>query len=149
MCDYSLHHVASRPAKVSDKLVTTKLTKSSARGFAAVGEHGAKLVIHDSPPKVAVCLLPGTELAFEDEVRYDRAFSLFGNGRINHKVARFRQIDVNDPHVQHDALEFPNGQVLKLTRAKPPPCCNCRSQQSILSMLKPDTSPARSTRALP
>jgi hypothetical protein len=116
MCDYSLHHVASRPAKVSDKLVTTKLTKSSARGFAAVGEHGAKLVIHDSPPQVAVCLLPGTELAFDDEVRYDRAFSLFGNARVNHKVARFRQIDLNDPHVQHDALEFPNGQVLKLTQ---------------------------------
>jgi hypothetical protein len=116
MCDYSLHQVASRPAKVSDKLVTTKLARSSARGFAAVGEHGAKLVIHDSPPKVAVCLLPGTELAFDDEVRYDRAFSLFGNARVNHKVARFRQIDVNDPHVQHDALEFPNGQVLKLTQ---------------------------------
>ena len=115
MCDYSLHHVASRPAKVSDKLVTTKLTKSSARGFAAIGEHGAKLVIHDSPPHVAVCLLPGTELAFDDEVRYDRAFSLFGNARVNHKVARFRQIDLTDPHVQHDALEFPNGQVLKLT----------------------------------
>jgi hypothetical protein len=116
MCDYSLHHVASRPAKVSDKLITTKLTRSSARGFAAVGEHGAKLVIHDTPPKVAVCLLPGTELAFDDEVRYDRAFNLFGNARVNHKVARFRQIDVNDPHVQHDALEFPNGQVLKLTQ---------------------------------
>jgi len=116
MCDYSLHHVASRPAKVSDKLVTTKLTKSSARGFAAVGELGAKLVIHDSPPQVAVCLLPGTELAFDDEVRYDRAFSLFGNARVNHKVARFREIDVDDPHVQHDALEFPNGQVLKLTQ---------------------------------
>src|SRR5690349_4649319 len=116
MCDYSLHHVASRPAKVSDKLVTTKLTKSSARGFAAVGEHGAKLVIHDTPPKVAVCLLPGTELAFDDEVQYDRTFRLFGNARVNHKVARFRQIDVNDPHVQHDALEFPNGQVLKLTQ---------------------------------
>lgn len=116
MCDYSLHHVASRPAKVSDKLVTTKLARSSARGFAAVGEHGAKLVIHDSPPKVAVCLLPGTELAFDDEVRYDRAFSLFGNARVNHKVARFRQIDVDDPHIQHDALEFPNGQILKLTQ---------------------------------
>ena len=38
MCDYSLHHVASRPAKVSDKLVTMEFTKSSARGFAAVGE---------------------------------------------------------------------------------------------------------------
>jgi hypothetical protein len=116
MCDYSLHHVASRPAKVRDKLVTTELARSSTRGFAAVGERGAKLVIHDSPPKVAVCLLPGTELAFDDDVRYDRAFSFFGKARVNHKVASFRQIDVNDPHVQHDALEFPNGQVLKITQ---------------------------------
>ena len=114
MCDYSLHHVGSRPAKVSDKLVTTELAKSSTRGFAAVGEHGAKLVIHDSPPKVAVCLLPGTELAFDEYVRYDCAFSFFGKARVKHKVARFRQIDMNDPHVQHDALEFPNGQVLKI-----------------------------------
>jgi len=110
MCDYSLHHVASRPAKVRDKLVTTELARSCTRGFAAVGELGAKLVIHDSPPKVAVCLLPGTELAFDDDVRYDRGFSLFGKARVYHKVARFRQID------QHDALEFPNGQVLKLTQ---------------------------------
>jgi hypothetical protein len=116
MCDYSLHHVASRPAKVSDKLVTTELARSSARGFAAVGEYGAKLVIHDGPPKVAVCLLPGTELAFDDDVRYDRALRLFGKARVRHKVARFRQIDMNDPYVQHDALEFPNGQVLKVTR---------------------------------
>jgi hypothetical protein len=116
MCDYSLHHVASRPAKVRDKLVATELARSSTRGFAAVGERGAKLVIHDSPPKVAVCLLPGTELAFDDDVRYERAFSLFGKARVNHRVARFRQIDMNDPHVQHDALEFPNGQVLKVTQ---------------------------------
>ena len=114
MCDYSLHHVASRPARVSDKLVTTEL--ASSRAFAAVGERGARLVIHDSPPEVAVCLLPGTELAFEDDVRYDRAFSLFGKARVNHKVARFCQIDLDDPHVQHDALEFPDGQVLKVAR---------------------------------
>src|SRR5579864_8721004 len=112
MCDYSLHHVSSRPARVSDKLVTTNLAKSSTRAFAAVGEYGAKRVIHDGPPEVAVCLLPGTELAFDDEVRYDRAF--FGKARVKHKVARFRQIDLDDPHVQHDALEFPNGQVLKV-----------------------------------
>ena len=116
MCDYSLHHVASRPAKVSDKLVTTELARSSTRGFAAVGEHGAKLVIHDRPPQVAVCLLPGTELAFEDDVQYDRAFGLFGKPRVNHKVARFWQIDMDDPHVQHDALEFPNGQVVKVAQ---------------------------------
>jgi hypothetical protein len=116
MCDYSLHHVASRPARVSDKLVTTELAKSSTRAFAAVGEHGAKLVIHDSPPEVAVCLLPGTELAFDDNVRYDRAFSLLGKARVNHKVARFRQIDLDDPYVQHDALEFPDGKVLKVAQ---------------------------------
>lgn len=116
MCDYSLHGVSSRSANVRDKLVTTKLERSNARAFAAVGEHGAKLVIHDSPPEVAVCLLPGTELAFDDEVRYDRALRLFGKARINHKVARFRQIDLDDPHVQHDALEFPDGQVLKVAR---------------------------------
>ena len=114
MCDYSLHHVSSRPARISDKLVTTNLAKSSTRAFAAVGEYGAKLVIHDGPPEVAVCLLPGTELAFDDEVRYDRAF--FGKARVKHKVARFRQIDLDDPHVQHDALEFPDGQVLKVAR---------------------------------
>jgi hypothetical protein len=116
MCDYSLHHVSSRPARVADKLVTMELARSSTRGFAAVGELGAKLVIHDSPPGVAVCLLPGTELAFDNDVRYDRAFSFFGKSRVKHKVASFRQIDVDDPHVQHDALEFPNGQVLKITR---------------------------------
>jgi hypothetical protein len=65
---------------------------------------------------VAVCLLPGTELAFNDEVRYERAFPLLGKGRIKHKVARFREIEMNDPHVHFDALEFPNGQVLKLAR---------------------------------
>ena len=54
MCDYSLHHVASRPAKVGDKLVTTQFNHSITRGFAAVGE-----------PNVAVCLLPGTEVAFK------------------------------------------------------------------------------------
>lgn len=119
MCDYSLHGVSSRPAKVADKLVTRELTGSSTRGFAAVGEHGAKLVIHDSPPEVAVCLLPGTELAFDEEVRYDRSFNLFGSARVNHRVARFRQIDLDDPYVQHDALEFPDGQVLKVAQLVP------------------------------
>jgi hypothetical protein len=60
MCDYSLHLVTSRPAKVGDKLMTTKFDNSLTRGFAAVGE-----------PNVAVCLLPGTEVAFEKEVECD------------------------------------------------------------------------------
>ncbi|MEH6952464.1 hypothetical protein V4R08_14195 [Nitrobacter sp. NHB1] len=125
MCDYSLHHVSSRPARVADKLVTMELARSKARGFAAVGEVGSKLVVHDSPPEMAVCLRPGTELAFDEDVQYDSAFSFsflgvsFGKGRVGHRVASFRQIDVNDPYVQHDALEFPNGQVLKINRLMP------------------------------
>ena len=78
MCDYSLHHVSSRPAKVADKLVTMELAKAHVRGFAAVGELGPKLVIHDSPPEVAVCLLPGTELAFDENVQYERPISFLG-----------------------------------------------------------------------
>lgn len=108
MCDYSLHLVASRPAKVGDKLVTTDFTRSITRGFSAVGE-----------PEVAVCLLPGTEVAFEEEVQYDRAFSLFGRARVEHKVARFRQVNMDDPHVHHDALEFPGGQIVMITRLMP------------------------------
>jgi hypothetical protein len=108
MCDYSLHSVASRPAKVGDKLVSTDFVKSMTRGFAAVGE-----------PDVAVCLLPGTEVAFEDDVQYDRAFSMFGKARVGHKVARFRQINMHDPHVHHDSLEFPGGQIVLVTRLTP------------------------------
>ena len=104
MCDYSLHHVSSRPAKVADKLVTMELAKSSTRGFAAVGELGTKLVIHDSPPGMAVCLLPGTELAFDDDVQYDRTFSFLGKARVNHRVASFRQIDVDDPHIHRRVI---------------------------------------------
>jgi len=105
MCDYSLHLVASRPAKVGDRLVATPFVNSITRGFAAVGQ-----------PEVAVCLLPGTELAFNDDVQYERTFSLFGKVRVNHKVARFRQVNMTDPHAHHDALEFPDGQIVKVTR---------------------------------
>ena len=105
MCDYSLHLIASRPAKVGDALVATDFVRSITRGFAAVGD-----------PGVAVCLLPGTELAFEDHVQYDRAFSLFGRARVEHKVARFRQVNMDDPDVHHDALEFPGGQLVMVTR---------------------------------
>jgi hypothetical protein len=108
MCDYSLHLVASRPAAVGDMLIATDFSRSITRGFAAAAD-----------PDTAVCLLPGTELAFEESVTYDRAFSLFGKARIGHKVARFRQINMEDPNVHHDALEFPGGQIVLVTRLTP------------------------------
>jgi hypothetical protein len=105
MCDYSLQNVASRPAKVGDKLVTTQFSGTITRGFAAVGE-----------PNVAVCLLPGTEVAFEKEVGWQASsFGLLVRTRaVAEKVARFRQINKEQPHVHHDALEFPNGETVLL-----------------------------------
>ena len=108
MCDYSLHMVASRPARVGDALMSTDFAKSITRGFASVND-----------PETAVCLLPGTELAFETSVTYDRAFSLFGRARVEHRVARFRQINMEDPNAHHDALEFPGGQIVLVTRLTP------------------------------
>jgi len=108
MCDYSLHHVASRPAKVGDRLVSTKFMNSTTGGFAAVGE-----------PEVAVCLRPGTEVAFDQDVAYERGLGLIlpkmGYTTIRERVARFRQIDMDRPNSHHDALEFPNGETVLVT----------------------------------
>jgi hypothetical protein len=105
MCDYSLGLVASRPAKVGDELVTTKFQNSLTRGFTTIGE-----------PNVAVCLLPGTEVAFEKEVQYERFFSFLPNMKLGKKVARFRRINMGKPNVHHDAVEFPDGETVLLTR---------------------------------
>ena len=108
MCDYSLELVASRPAKIGDELVTTKFQNSMTRGFAAIGE-----------PNVAVCLLPGTEVAFKTEVKYERFFALIPSmkfGKVGKKVAQFRQINMGKPSVHRDALEFPDGEIMLLTR---------------------------------
>lgn len=105
MCDYSLHAVASRPAKVGETLVSTKFPLTVTRGFCGEGE-----------PDVAVCVLPGTELAFAREVEYDGTFF---RKKIHHTVARFRTVDLDNPNRHHDALEFPDGQLVLLTQLDP------------------------------
>ena len=104
MCDYSLHLVAHRPAAVGDKLVTTRFRNSTTHGFMAPGE-----------PDVAICVLPGTELAFDADVEYRPQFLSFRNKRLPERVARFRNINEDNPHAYHDALEFPGGKILLLT----------------------------------
>src|ERR1700732_2673192 len=84
MCDYSLHHVKTRPAKVSDKL-TTHNFGTGTRGFSA-----------SEDTNVAVCVLPGTELSFTDEVRRAHLWP-WSKNVINHKTAIFRQINRHDP----------------------------------------------------
>jgi hypothetical protein len=112
MCDYSLHHVASRPAKVGDELVTTRFGDSVTRGFSAIGVSN-----------VAVCLLPGTEIAFAKEAEHRnplvRLFPGLGFGKPSGKVARFRQINLDNPQTHHDALEFADGKTMLLTLLRP------------------------------
>jgi hypothetical protein len=63
---------------------------------------------------VAVCVLPGTELSFTEEVRRKRIWP-WGKGFIKHKTAIFRQINKEVQATHHDALEFPDGQIVLLT----------------------------------
>jgi hypothetical protein len=97
MCDYSLHAIASRPAEVGETLVSTCFPGSSTLGFASPEELG-----------VAVCLLPGTELAFEKNVEY-RGGWWFSLRTVDFNVAIFCKIDQDVSNQHHDALSFPDG----------------------------------------
>jgi hypothetical protein len=105
MCDYSLHQVASRPARVGDKLVSTQFSGSITRGFAAVNE-----------PAVAVCVRPGTELAFDQDVNYERSMAFLPKRKACQRAARFRHVNEDRPSAHHDALEFPDGRIVLVTR---------------------------------
>src|SRR4029077_17786932 len=109
MCDYSLHSIKSRPAKIGDKL-TARDFGTSTRGFAA-----------SEDATVAVCVLPGTELAFAHEVErlptrlwpwHDGAIIVTGvrdgqpfsaNGRVTFVVAK-RRSDWEIVHFHRSAM---------------------------------------------
>ena len=104
MCDYSLHSVKSRRAKVGDKL-TTRDFGTGTRGFAA-----------SEDVNIAVCVLPGTELSFSQEVTcLATGLIVWRDKVIEHKTAIFRQINKDKVAAHHDALEFPDGRIALLT----------------------------------
>jgi len=121
MCEYSLHAVRSRAAKVGDRLISTGFPGTETHGFMAVGE-----------PGVAVCLLPGTELVFEREIETVHAFARllpnFRFGMQGEQLARFRRIDARRPHMHHDALELANGRIVLVTKL-------CEGQRAIILQL--------------
>ena len=80
MCDYSLHAVTSRPAEVGETVITTTFRGTSTRGFA-----------NEREPTVAVCMLPGTELAFAEDVKYDNRW--IWTRTVNSRVGKFGKID--------------------------------------------------------
>ena len=128
MCDYSLHGVASRPAQVGDKMVTTQFWNTSTRGFSAADE-----------PRVAVCLLPGTEVAFANKVeRHLNGFQLLLRRTkvLPHRVARFCQVNMDNTCTHHDALEFPDGETVLLTRL-------CEGQHATVLQLPASPRPVK------
>ena len=106
MCDYSLMHVKSRAANVGDNL-EVKAFPSGSRGF-----------VSPPDPEIAVCVLPGTELAFDVEITADFTMSR-ERTQYAHRTAVFRQTDLDNEITHHDALEFPDGTLVKLTRLTP------------------------------
>jgi hypothetical protein len=103
MCDYSLHAVATRPAQVGETLITTTFRGTSTRGFASERE-----------PAVAVCMLPGTELAFAETVKYDNRW--IWTKEINFRVGKFGVKDPEIPDRHHDSIEFPDGSSVLVTQ---------------------------------
>lgn len=104
MCDFSLQHAKSRPAHVADEIVTQNFG-SGTSGFADVASIDT-----------AVCVLPGTELAFDRPIVFYRAGWLCPKPHeTEHKTAIFRQIDKDNPHRHHDAIEMPDGETVLLT----------------------------------
>jgi hypothetical protein len=105
MCDFSLQHAKSRPAVVADKLVSHNFGRGTV-GFKAVDDPVGEAT--------AVCLLPGTELAFDKPVKLrwcaeeTKSLEAF-------TTAIFRQRDQDKPSVHHDVLEMPDGQQILLT----------------------------------
>jgi hypothetical protein len=105
MCDYSLQNVKSRPAKVGEKL-RTQLFSLGTTGF-----------VSPEDASTAICVLPGTELAFATPVRCYRRSLLLGwkPEALKHTTAIFRQVNKDNPRTHHDALEFPDGKMVLLT----------------------------------
>jgi hypothetical protein len=104
MCDYSLQNVRSRPASVGDNLFTRHFGTGT-RGFAAAEDLN-----------MAVCLMPGTEIAFQDGISIThRSFFGWPRRTVTYSTAIFRQINKKTAGTHHDAVEFPDGHTVLLT----------------------------------
>jgi hypothetical protein len=58
-------------------------------------------------------MLPGTELAFAENVRYDRRW--IWTREVNFRVGKFGVTDQHAPDQHHDAIEFPDGSRVLVT----------------------------------
>lgn len=114
MCDYSAQGVKTRAAVKAD-LLTTASISSHTTGFVGINDDST-----------AVCLRPGTELAFDSPVRarpdnngiinalVNGSNKLLGPVPPDQKVATFMQVNQGMEQKHHDALIFLDGSVVLL-----------------------------------
>ena len=147
MCDYSIENCKTRDARVGDRLVSGRIRTTDAagwtrsKGFHAEGDNG-----------IAVCLRPGTELAFEDDVRW-RQSCRWREGWDNtssNRTAIFRELDVACDFVHHDALEFSDGGRIRVAWLSPGqtvvvlqlPHKQAHAEEGVGGLRLPEPSPA-------
>src|SRR5262245_15165971 len=109
MCDYSLSACNTRDAQVADELISGTIVNeygspTTTKGFYTKGMED-----------VAVCLRPGTEVAFEQDVAFfNKDDCTVKERKVASRVARFREVNEHENYKHHDALEFSDGTVVLL-----------------------------------
>ena len=109
--------------------------RGDSRPFDESPDHREELVSVDGPrglaadtePEVEVCLLPGTEVAFDQKVRYAHPLGWLRSRTTKEELARFRQVNMDNSHTHHDAFEFPSGKIVTVTRLVKNPEVDCAS----------------------
>jgi hypothetical protein len=100
MCDYSLEMYASRPARESERYVTTRFPSGSV-GFASPGDTSC-----------AICVQYDTRLVLEDIPQHVQAQC----GVSPKETVTFARIETG---AYHDAIRFADGRVLSLQHLGP------------------------------
>jgi hypothetical protein len=130
MCDYSLHSVNSRPAKIGDVLRVTHFCGTMTRGLCDANDMPSDDAKKRGVILTAVCLMPGCELRFDKPLLERRGYGLFASllvslfgfpEVIEHDagVATFRKVNENHPATHHDALELPSGKCVLINSLEP------------------------------
>jgi len=99
--------VKTRDAALHDQLVTTDF-RTGTRGFACVTD-----------PECAVCVKPGTEIAFDAPIQFYNPDSIVTIVSGKYTAAVFGQVNKANKMAHHDCLEFPDGSHILLTRLIP------------------------------
>ena len=130
MCDYSLHNVASRPARVGDKLTTRDFRYRYAADSLARRMFGLLFAFFQEPNRHSPNLVECGH----------RSLLEWGRKTFDHRTAIFRQINKERAAAHHDALEFPDGQLV---------CCTSlwEGQEAVVLQLPAQPTTASETEA--